>query len=187
MDSPIAFCLVAFTLLAMPGPTNTLLALSGASVGLRGSWVPLLGVLAAYLLSIVAQRVVVGSLFEDSTTTETLLRVVVAIYLVYLSVRLWRATSQEQTSVGTRSVFMATLLNPKALILALVLMPPEPLVPPFHFAALTLFIICTGVAWTKAGVLAQSLASDRYALAFPKMAAVALAAFAAVIVSSVFR
>jgi len=187
MDSPIAFCFALLVFLAIPGPTNTLLALSGATAGLRRSLPLLLAVLAGYMLSTAAQRAVFDTLLAGSSTLEVWLRVLVALYLVYLSIRLWRTRAMAQAPIGAQRVFVATFLNPKALIIALVLMPPHPVVPSFHFAALALLTIAVSVIWIKAGVLAQRVSGDRYARIFPKVAAVALVAFAAVIVSSVFR
>lgn len=187
MDSPIAFCFVLLTLLAVPGPTNTLLALSGATAGLRRSLALVLGVLAGYALSTAAQRAVFATLFEGSSTLEMWLRVLVASYLVYLSIRLWSTRAIEESQIGGQRVFVATFLNPKALIIALVLMPAEPIVPAFHFAALVVLTVAVSLVWIKAGVLAKRFSGGRYALVFPKVAAVALVAFAAVIVSSVFR
>lgn len=188
MDSPIAFCLAAITLLAVPGPTNTLLALSGATAGFRRSLPLLLGELAGYNVSIVAQRAAIGVLFAGSSKPETLLRVLVALYLVYLSIRLWRTkTVDQQASFGAGRVFVTTLLNPKALIVALVLMPPEPIVPSFHLSMFSALTVGAGTAWIAAGALAKRVSNDRYAFVFSKLAAVALVTFATFIVSSVLR
>ena len=106
----IAFAAAALSLLATPGPTDTLLATSGAEVGLRRS-LPLLGAeLGGYLLAILLfarpDRPADGgkSCFRGG------------VYLLYLAWAL-RRRGARQTSAGDAitfpRVFVTTLLNPR--------------------------------------------------------------------------
>mgnify|MGYP006894100190 CR=1 FL=1 len=60
MTDPIAFVLAVIGLLATPGPTNTLLAASGAAVGFRRSLHLILAEAAGYLCSILVLAVMLG-------------------------------------------------------------------------------------------------------------------------------
>ena len=56
MNEPLLFLAAVLTLLGTPGPTNTLLATSGAVAGLRRSLALLVAELAGYLLAIATIR-----------------------------------------------------------------------------------------------------------------------------------
>jgi hypothetical protein len=62
MDS-LVFVTATVSLLATPGPTNTLLATSGASAGLRRSAHLLIAELGGYLIAIVLLRSLLGPLY----------------------------------------------------------------------------------------------------------------------------
>src|SRR5271166_5453528 len=83
MDS-LTFAAAALSLLATPGPTNTLLATSGAEVGLRRS-LPLLGAeLGGYLLAILLLRALIGPLMAANPLFAAALHGAVVVYLLYL-------------------------------------------------------------------------------------------------------
>jgi threonine/homoserine/homoserine lactone efflux protein len=58
----LPFILATFSLLAVPGPTNTLLATSGAGAGVSRSLHLLAAELGGYLTAVVVQRLVLGPL-----------------------------------------------------------------------------------------------------------------------------
>ncbi len=126
MIDPVAFILAALTLLATPGPTNTLLAMSGAAAGLRPSLRLLGAELAGYMISILTLALVLGPLVKGNPVVAITLKGLCALYLVYLAVKLWReGSSALMTSapVPFRRVFTTTLLNPKAVIFAFLILP----------------------------------------------------------------
>jgi threonine/homoserine/homoserine lactone efflux protein len=188
MKDPIQFCLSVLTLLAVPGPTNTLLAASAAMVGFRRSVPLLLGELAGYLVSIVILRAALGALVGQSGDAQIVLRILVATYLAYLSIRLWRVTpASAALTVNVRRVFVVTLLNPKAFVFALFLIPAEPADPVFYYGAFALLITVVGAAWVLAGHVARRFAGDSSVTHVAKVASFALAAFAAIVIVDVFR
>lgn len=178
MESLIAFSLSALAVLAVPGPTNTLLAASGATVGARRSLHLLLTVLAAYQIAIVVLRAIVD-VVAPSGATETAMRLAIAAYLVFLAIRLWRITPGATVAAfDARRVLVATLLNPKALVVGLLLMPKEPFYPLLHFAIFSLSAVAAGAAWIVTGRLATNVAGDRSVVWVPKIASLAMATFA---------
>lgn len=113
-------------LLATPGPTNTLLAASSAATGFRKS----LPLLAAELLGYgVAIAVLVWALGPPAATSRPFaiaLRICCGLFLSHAAWRLWRgapAGIAGDSAIRFRDVLAATLLNPKALVLAVLITP----------------------------------------------------------------
>lgn len=111
----VTFVAVVVALLATPGPTNTLLAASGAAVGLTRSPRLLLAECAGYFLA--------GSASVTGASSITMAR-----------------------------VFFTTLLNPKALILALLVFPRGTLVALAPWlAGLSVMVAIVASAWIALG------------------------------------
>jgi threonine/homoserine/homoserine lactone efflux protein len=154
---PLTFMAASVALLLTPGPTNTLLATSGAAIGMRRS-MPLLGAeVSGYLLAISVLQGIFGPVMGTLPAVETGLRLAVSLYLVYLAVKLWRHGGTEINSAGPVTfgrVFVTTFLNPKGLIFAFTLLPQglpfAEMIP--WMAALALVIPVMGGFWIAAGV-----------------------------------
>jgi len=153
---PAAFAIACFPLLAAPGPTNTLLATSGAAIGVRRSLPLLAAELSGYLLAIFLLRVLVGPLIAAVPAFGIALRIAAVIYLLHLAAKLWRHSGCQSIKasgpVTIFSVFVTTLLNPKAIILAFTLLPAGMLA---WLPALILQIVVAGSAWIIVGALVQ--------------------------------
>jgi threonine/homoserine/homoserine lactone efflux protein len=123
---PIAFFAAAASLLATPGPTNTLLAASGASAGVRRSLPLLAAELAGYGLAIGLLRFVLGPLVTMAPAFGVAMGLAVTFYLLHVAVAFWRHDATERSGAGPvtfRRVFITTLLNPKAIIFTFTLLP----------------------------------------------------------------
>lgn len=126
MIDPLLFVLAALGLLLTPGPTNTLLATSGATVGARASLRLIPAELAGYGLAILGIVLVLRPLLGTPADPTAYLKAALACYLIFQAVRLWREggiTGDERAAIGPRQVFVTTLLNPKAIIFVLVIIP----------------------------------------------------------------
>jgi threonine/homoserine/homoserine lactone efflux protein len=183
----VTFCAAALALLATPGPTNTLLATSGAGAGLRASAPLLVAELLGYLLAILLLRLAFGPLIATAPVFGDLLRAVVAIYLLYLAAVLWRHGGHSVTGgapVSFGRVFVTTVLNPKAIIFAFTLLPSQlglaALLP--WLAALGGLIVCIGGGWILLGAaLAHGLKGVMHPRIGYRSSAAALVLLAAVI------
>ena len=158
MIDPVAFILAALTLLATPGPTNTLLAMSGAAAGFRPSLRLLVAELAGYTISILTLALVLGPLVRGNPMVGVTLKGLCAAYLVYLAVKLWREGSSTlitDAAVPFRRVFTTTLLNPKAVIFAFLILPHladrRVLQGLPYLAALCGLIVLVGGSWIGLG------------------------------------
>jgi threonine/homoserine/homoserine lactone efflux protein len=154
---PFAFAAASIALLLTPGPTNTLLATSGAANGMRRSLPLLAAEISGYMLAIALWRNLLGPMIEAMPVVEVILRGTVTLYLVYLAVRLWRHGSTELNGAGPvtfNRVLVTTFLNPKGLIFAFTLLP-QGTHPPALLAwilALAVMILMIGGFWIAVGV-----------------------------------
>lgn len=122
---PLPFALAILLLLATPGPTNTLLWLSGAAVGMRRSLPLLVGELGGYLMVIVPMAVLAAPLISAHPAIGLVLKLAAACWILFMAHALWtmKASGASERPITAGKVFVTTLLNPKALIVALVIMP----------------------------------------------------------------
>ena len=106
--SLLAFIAVCASLLATPGPTNTLLATSGAEIGWRRSAALLAAELLGYLLAIAILRLALGPFIASRPIVATALQAGVALYLVYLATALWQRSSLSFRWIRRRRNLLAT-------------------------------------------------------------------------------
>lgn len=188
MIDPLLFLLAALTILAAPGPTNVLLATSGATAGVMRS-LPLLGAaLLGYLVTILLVRVVLSPVIGAWPVVGIVLKVMVAIYVGWLAVRLWLRPSiiTAAVAVDFRMVLIVTLLNPKALIFALTVIPLTHVALWLYFAGFAACVLVCAGGWVLLGGAIGAAARGRHQGLIQKVAAVALGGFAGVILASAF-
>lgn len=193
LTEPTSFALATFVLLATPGPTNTLLATSGAAVGFRRS-LPLSSAAAfGYLVATVTMALVIGPLVRASYEADIALRIACGGYLIYAAWRLWRegAAALGDEPVPFHRVLIATSLNPKGIVFAFVVVP---FLSPLRIAAAwpyltAVAVMATGVAlsWIAIGAALRASARGAFSGGVVRRAgALVLCVFAALITGSVF-
>jgi threonine/homoserine/homoserine lactone efflux protein len=113
--------------LITPGPTNTLLASAGLRQGVRRSLPLIAAELAGYLVAISVWGRFLAQAAHALPWLPALLRVAAGTYIAWLAVDMWRAAvalpDSTQKASGTLRLFLATLLNPKALLFAGTIFP----------------------------------------------------------------
>lgn len=171
-------------LLATPGPTNTLLALAGATQPPRAAAALLAAELSAYLTAVILLGAMVLWLGGGMDGLRPWLQAGAALYLLRVALRMWRARP-DAAGAGTvhpRQIALTTLLNPKTLIIALVLMPPgwcsEPAVAAAHLLAMAALIPAAGAAWFIGGRGLAAAAGARLRRLIPRVSALLLGLFA---------
>jgi threonine/homoserine/homoserine lactone efflux protein len=189
MTDEFTFVIGALALLATPGPTNTLLATSGATSGFRKSLVLLCGELSGYLIAIAVLIAAIGPIVALMPGVAFALRIAVGLYLLRAAWKLWRHTDMSlpgQRVITIQQVFVTTLLNPKAIIFAFTLIPfggsgdLARSVP--WIGILSLLIVMIGACWIAAGAAVQSsVKGGAGAQACCRVGAIALMLFAALI------
>ena len=123
----VAFVVAVVTLLAVPGPTNTLLAASGAAVGFQRSLRLIIGETTGYLVAIVILMQILAPFVAGAPAGPIVAKAFASVVLILLAIRLWRRADAEMTvasgPISIGQVFVTTLFNPKALIFAFVIFP----------------------------------------------------------------
>ena len=184
MTEPILFALTTVALLATPGPTNALLLTAGAADGPKSlRLIP--AEIAGYLVAILTIAYLVGPLIADVWALGLLLRLGAAIYLATLAVRLWRRGTRFECNlmVRRRDVFVTTLLNPKAILFGLGIVPVQGANGGAYLAAFCLLVAAVGAAWIVVGLaIRRGLLSTMAASVVPRIGATIVAAFASYLV-----
>ncbi len=188
MNDVWLFLAAVSAILATPGPTNTLLATAGAISGVRAA-IPLVWAeLAAYLLAIGLWGFLLAPAMAAAPWLSDVLRLACAAYLVHCAIRLWRSAGASVGAGGgavdARRLFVATLLNPKALLFAVAIFPKEAFAGAGAFLAAGGLFAATlapiGAAWIALGAAAAHRRAGGSGLV-QKLAAVVLAGFASVL------
>jgi threonine/homoserine/homoserine lactone efflux protein len=189
MRDPLLFGLAVAAILGVPGPTNTLLAAAGASVGFRRGALMIPAEAAGYLIAICALGFALGPVITAMPAVAIALRLAVACYLFLLARQLWRqgatAAALAHSPVKPRQLFVATLLNPKALVFAFGIIPfgtPDVAAYLAGFAALA---VTAALGWVGIGAALGRVATGagRRAL-IPRVGAVVIGGFATMLVTS---
>jgi threonine/homoserine/homoserine lactone efflux protein len=185
-----AFVLAVVALLAVPGPTNTLLAASGAAIGPRPSLPLIPAEIAGYLVAIGILLAAIEPLARAYPAVMVGAKLAAAAYLAWTAVQLWRGGSAELMAfpapASPARVFLTTLLNPKALIFASVIFPRDGLASlVVHAAVFTALVAAIGAGWIGLGnVIAHAAAGAATPQRVSRVGAVALGVFATLIARS---
>jgi threonine/homoserine/homoserine lactone efflux protein len=125
------------------------------------------------------------NLIADISSATVALRLVAGAYLAIIAIKLWRARPRErQRLVSVRRVFVTTLLNPKALVFALVIIPFRVPTAPLYFLGFLSMVVSIGTAWIIAGRLLARSTSGRYSASVPRATALVLTIFSAALIVS---
>lgn len=193
MNDRWAFLIASVLLLGAPGPTNALLALAGALNGFRRSIVLLGAQLIAYSFAISGYVFVLGPVVAARPLLLFAVKIAASLFLGRSAVGLWRDSNHSldtTDSVPFHRIFVATLLNPKALVFAFGILPQDfaslPVARfPYLVVLLGLSALC-GALWVAMGAWAARLAA-RGAARFRRAGAVVLGVFALLLSLSAFR
>ena len=175
----LAFVLASAILLAIPGPTVTLVVSHALAGGRRTGWATVPGVALGDLIAMTISLLGAGAVLAASATLFTALKLVGAVYLLWLGVRLWRADPAADAFEGRAQAasdgamfwhaFLITALNPKGIVFFIAFVPQfvapgfAPL-PQFLIleATFVLLAVVNAALWALlAGQLRQRLRTPR--------------------------
>jgi threonine/homoserine/homoserine lactone efflux protein len=185
MENPFVFVLAVLAVLITPGPTNTLLATGGATVGMRGSLALIPAEAAGYTISILALGLLLGPVLAGNPMLSLAMRLAVGAYLLLLAVRLWRRGSEALVLgrvVTPAQLFVTTLLNPKAIIFALGIIPFGAVRVWPYMLGFLLMLASVALCWIAIGAVLGGAAQRRgWGGSIPRVGAAAVGAFAAIL------
>lgn len=147
----IAFALAAAAMLAVPGPTILLVVGQSLGAGRRNALPLVAGVALGDFSAIALSLAGLGALLATSATAFAALKWAGAAYLVWLGVRLWRASAEASAAVPQtarrvlRQAYVVTALNPKG-IAFFVAFVPQFLDPALPFLPQAALLVATFVA-----------------------------------------
>jgi threonine/homoserine/homoserine lactone efflux protein len=180
MQDPTLFVLTVLLILGTPGPTNTLLATGGGTVGFRRA-LPLVAAEAiGYLISILTIGLVVRPVIASMPAVAVGLQLAVGAYLIRLAAKLWQHETIDLAAapVTARQVFLITLVNPKAMIFALGVIPFEAVDWWPYLACFLVLLLAMGAGWIAVGAtLGRAAAAMGQAQMVPRIGAAVIAAF----------
>lgn len=190
MTDPFVFTATILVILAVPGPTNSLVATSGAVTGVRRSLKLVPAEVAGYLIAVTLLGLLLRPIMATFPGLAMTLRGIVGIYLLVLSVRLWRqghrslvrnVDASSAGTIGTTQIFVTTLLNPKAIVLALGIIPFESHKLPFYLVWFAALVAIVATGWMVTGATLGRAAQRRgRGHVVPRIGAAAIGAFAIV-------
>lgn len=149
-----SFVLASLVLLLTPGPTNTLLGAFGAATGFRRAAALPLAEALGYGIAIPVFHAA-GGMLAESHLAMAGLKAAAGLWLLYSGAKLWSepvVPALPEAGAAFRRVLVTTLLNPKALFVAAVVMPGLWTGP--FVAALAIFLVLAmiaGLGWTALG------------------------------------
>lgn len=151
-----AFASAVLALLLAPGPTNTLMGLAAAQHGLPRVLRLLPAELAGYLAAVLPLAWLGAGLLSHVPLAAVALKLAAAAWVMALALRLWRAprAGSDSGTITARRIWLTTLLNPKALVFGLVLLPPlqDTSFAP-RLALFCLLVSAAALTWGAAGAL----------------------------------
>lgn len=161
MELYIPYVLASTLILIIPGPT-IILVISQAVTHGRASVVPLVaGVLLGDFTAMTCSLLGLGALMATSATLFTLFKWIGALYLLYLGIKTWRTTPQDDTTEYQaqktpamelfRGAYIVTTLNPKSIaffvaFLPQFIMPSQPMVTQLPLLGGTFLFLATANA-----------------------------------------
>lgn len=177
----LSFVLSSIIILLTPGPTNTVLATCGASLGLRKAALMPLAEALGYVLA-VSLFVAIADAVRGNALAFAAIKLLAASWLLYSAFRLWgmpfRTNATSARDAFTR-VFLTTLVNPKAMLVGTVLIPSGVVHAPVWIATYAVLSTFAGLGWVAFGaVLPLGVRRHAYKLASLVLGGFSMAAVA---------
>ncbi|URK87792.1 hypothetical protein LP421_08370 [Rhizobium sp. RCAM05350] len=131
----------------------------GSAKGLRSIALLIPAELLGYLTTIVPLAWLGSEVLERWPVLSVVIKLAAAGWVMFLAVRLWQKQTHDGTSceVTAKHVYLTTMLNPKALVFGLVLLPP-PVDSDFatKLAIFSVTVMAVALIWGGAGSLTQA-------------------------------
>jgi len=168
----LAFCSIAFVAAAIPGPTILLITTHSLQFGTLRSLFAVAGNVSGLFIMSACSILGLSALVMISSTAFTVIKIIGALYLLYMGVKIWRSgvqlnsiESKCETKFSAWTLYsqglLISLTNPKAIIFTSALFPQfivvsEPLLPQFLILVVTL-MVCSFLCLLSYSFLSQKI------------------------------
>ena len=153
----LAFALASAILVAIPGPTVLLVISYALGHGRKSAAATVAGVALGDFTAMTASMLGLGAFLAASATLFTALKLIGAVYLVYMGVKLWRAPVAlpgvaPPMETNARRIFahayVVTALNPKSIVFFIAFLPQffatgRPVLPQMIIFEATFLVLAT--------------------------------------------
>ncbi|MDQ0559728.1 threonine/homoserine/homoserine lactone efflux protein [Rhizobium mesoamericanum] len=182
-----AFAASVVALLILPGPTNAVLAMASHGLSLSRMGVLLVAVILTYLAVIVPVSLFGGPFLQQHPAVSQGVKLASATWMFYLASKLWGRPSRQiqLVALGVRQVVATTLLNPKAIIIALAMLPSRGILAPDVFLSFVVAAGGTSCIWLSIGRLVLG-DGDQMPLAARRCSSAVLFGFCVLLTVSAF-
>lgn len=180
----LSFIAASILILVTPGPTNTVLAACGATMGFRRAARLPVAEATGYVLAI-SLFAAFAEFIRDNHGVLAVVRLAAAAWLIYSAHRLWRTpldADPVMKHTAFRRVLLTTIVNPKAMLVGTILIPAGTgMAATVWIATYAVLSMAAGLGWVILGSLLP-LGIRRHAY---KLASVILGGFSLVAIASV--
>ena len=173
LETWIAFVIASSVLLLIPGPTVLIVVSYALAKGVASIRTTVSGAIFGDFTAMTISLMGAGAILAASATLFTILKLLGALYLIWLGIQLWRAKPSAQALAGTAqsiddrgmfwSSYIVTALNPKSIVFFIAFVPqfvnPEaPLLLQFVMLEATFLALATIslIAWAMLASKARS-------------------------------
>lgn len=189
IDILLIFIVASAALAIAPGPDNIFVLTQSAVHGKKAGMAITFGLCAGLIVHITAVVLGVAAIFKTSELAFTTLKIVGAMYLVYLAWRAFQAAAtqipmQSENPVDTKALFIRGIImnitNPKVAIFFLAFLPQfaDPsrgaislqIIELGFIFMMTAFVIFSGIAWAAGWISNRIINSKRTQLVINRLA-----------------
>ncbi|MDC9594929.1 LysE family translocator [Xenorhabdus sp. IM139775] len=182
---------IGFVLL-IPGPTNTLLLVSGLKNGVVKALPLIIAEACGYTAAIGVWGLSLSTIPVGVFWIQSIIKALCSFYIFYLATKVWSygRNSYYEDNISFPQMVLASSLNPKALLFVSLFIPTSSFdnINEFIFFTLifTILLIPIGLLWISLGGLIRRNPSENSLLIIYKILAVILIAFSCVLFLSIF-
>ena len=173
-NSLLAFAATAFALIVIPGPSVLFVISRGVALGRRAAVATVLGNAAGAYTQVVVVALGLGTLIERSATLFTTVKLVGAMYVVFLGVQAFRhrerlasvidaATAPRGTRRILREGYVVGITNPKSAVFMAAVLPQfaDPSLGHVPLQLLLLGLVFVGIALVSDSIWGLAAGSAR--------------------------
>ncbi len=167
LETWIAFAVASTALLIVPGPTVMIVVSYALSRGRPSAWATVPGAVLADFTAMTMSLIGAGAILAASAALFTVLKLLGAVYLIWLGNQLWQASPSVKKISGARqesskrsmfwNCYIVTALNPKSIVFFIAFGPSQTIY-------LEAWPLCTRSPWSfRPGTLScpQNAPPDR--------------------------